>query len=159
MMRIYNMEVKRVFPSRYPASKACRGFALRVSLSPRPNLCEYEQKLQWPLQHQRNGTSAGSPSSGSRGGGQKRAWICPPAPDEPINNLSEIGLISIIPWPSGGALSLFLPARIKLTLHLRSYFNTPTNNINSNHSNNSIGPSFDYKLCSVFVRSLKDFLL
>lgn len=151
MMPIYNTEEKRVFPSRYPAGKVCRGFALCVSLSPRPNLCEYEQKLQWPLQQQRNGTSAGSPSSGCRVGGQKRAGICPPAPDDPINNLSEIGVISIIPWASGGALLLFLSARIKLALNLPRYFNTSTNNINNN---NIIEPSLDYKWCSLFLRRL-----
>lgn len=122
-----------IFPSRCPPGKVCSGFALCVSLSPRPNLCEYEQKLQWPLPHQRNGTSASSPSSGSRGGGQKRAGICPPAPDHPISNMSEIGVYFY------NTLTLrrriVLSARIKQPLNLRVYIINPVNNINVNNNN------------------------
>lgn len=43
--------------------------------------------------------------------------------------------ISIIPWPSGGALLLFLSASIKQPLHLGVYIIHPINNININNNN------------------------
>lgn len=92
---------KTFFPQ--SASQVRRGSALRSASRCRRvqasvNMSKTSVAPQ-PLQHQRNGTSAGGPSSGSRGRGQKLAGTYPPATDDLINNLSlsELDVNSITP--------------------------------------------------------------
>lgn len=119
-------EKKRFPPSRtgQRLSKVRRGSARCVLLSPRPNLCGYEQKLQWPYSRFSTNVTARQPAARLPGPVEvNRNWQ-ESAHLRPINNLSfsDVDVISIMPRAPRGAPLLFLPARINLTQHLRTYF-------------------------------------